>query len=242
MKDTIEIPFEPSDAVLSLTLELDDEKNAGRNTFIPGSDVWIRAITDKTLASRDSTLGTLKIDTLHLRFDHEQELAFIDTNETTLEYEPLQILSYGWIGIGLGKVTFNGKTARAATSGYGILQISYRVAFARLRLEDVNEAGPVLVWAQDVDGKRGYLQIEFEHEEEGAEEEVFVTVKNYCTDNPIPGASVELDGEYKGVTDAYGRLSLGLLARGSKHDIRTTAPGFKNSDVDALANDEFTVN
>jgi hypothetical protein len=236
---SISIPFELTPDDDSLTLELDDERNAGVSSFGLGATAWIRAITDEAIAVKGSTRGSLGVDRLHLRFEEEEDLSFVDTDRGALRYLPLRIISHNWLGRGLGNVTFDHKTVQAAQEGYGILRVKYEVAYASLKLEGVAEEGPVLIWAEDAAGRQGSLNVPF-GEREGGEELVTVTVKSYCTDFPIPGASVWVDGQFKGTTDGFGRLTLGKYAAG-EHTIKAAAPGYKDSDIDGLANDSFRV-
>lgn len=241
MKTTITIPFSPSGGETGLTLELDADKNAGVTSFAPGANVWVRAITDYAIADKGSTRGKFTVQKSRLRFEQEETLTFNDENAATLRYPAHKVLKKGWLGRGLGHVTVSGKTVKAAETGYGILEVRYEVAYARLKLANVNKEGPVLIWAEDAQERKGVLQVSFSSGEAGEMEEIFVEVLSYCTDLPAAGVAVWLDGAYKGQTDAYGRLSLGKLVKGSNHAIKMTAAGFKDSDIDALANDVFTV-
>jgi len=240
MKQTIAIPFEPGAADGSLTLELDDEKNAGVTTFAPGVDCFIKSRTAATIVLKGSTFGNLTIAQGGLQDDQAEELELANEAETSLRYDPAHIVSTAWLGRGLGNVTFAGKAARVAAAGYGILRVIYKSAFTRLRLSGVPEAAKVLVWARDANGRAGDLVVEYG--EEGAVlKSVYRVTKSYCTDFAMAGASVWVDEIYKGITDAAGRLYVGQLLSGSRHTTRVVAAGYKDSDADALANDEFVV-
>lgn len=56
----------------------------------------------------------------------------------------------------------------------------------------------------------------------------------------IPGTSVYIDGELKGVTDANGLLAINGIMTGT-YPLRLTSPGFLPSDADNLLNDNLTV-
>lgn len=63
---------------------------------------------------------------------------------------------------------------------------------------------------------------------------------NYHTDAMISGASVWLDGEYVGDTDASGAITIEGVEAGS-HDVKATATGYTDTDLDELPNDTITV-
>lgn len=239
-KATIAIEFSPTAGEDRLRLELDDERNGDASNFAPGTDVWIRAMTDTSVPVKGATRGTVSTDKTRLRFEHEEELAFVDEDHVELHYWPMRFLSAEWLGRSLGHVTVQGNVARVAAKGYGILKIRYEVAYAALKLSGVAEGGPVLVWAEDAEGRKGNLQIDFEGAEAGTED-VYILAKNYCTGLPIANAQVWVDGIYKGETDTFGRLHVGRYQRGTRHSLKLAASGFKDSDMDALANDEFTL-
>jgi hypothetical protein len=66
-------------------------------------------------------------------------------------------------------------------------------------------------------------------------------VKDYCSDEAIPDATVFLDGAEIGSTNSQGIINLGDLVRGTTHSIKVSKSGYIASDEDALRNDEFTV-
>lgn len=236
MKSTLAIPFELGAGDQALELELDDDRHAGASSFAPGSDVFIRAMTDEAVPARGSTRGSLTVVNTRLRFEHEQYLSFVDANEATLSYPCRKILEKQWVGASLGNVTVDGRTVKSGQPGYGVLYLRYEVAFARLKLSGVPEEGPVVAWAEDADGKKGHITISFT---EGEEEDLQIVVRDICTGLVIAGADVEIDGQPVGSTDNFGRVYAGKRRRGVQYAIRTTADGYKDSDQDALANDLF---
>jgi hypothetical protein len=74
----------------------------------------------------------------------------------------------------------------------------------------------------------------------GSTANVVVIVKDFATEVVIPGASVYVDGSYKGYTNDDGEITLYSLSVGD-HAIKLLANGYLDSDEDALANDTFTV-
>lgn len=238
VKASISVRFDEAAGETALQLELDHEKNAGVTEFAPGAQVYIRAVSDRAIAVRSATRGSVKIDKAGLFFEHEEHICFGDSDCAWLSYPAAAVLRAEWIGKGLGQVTISDKDVRAAEKGYGILKVKYRVAYTRLILSGVDAEGPVLVWAEDEAGRKGDLEVSFSAHEE---EPLVVVVRDICTGMPVAGANVEIDGRFIGQTDAYGRLSAGAVSKGLPHSIRTTAPGYKDSDYDALANDQFVL-
>jgi len=56
----------------------------------------------------------------------------------------------------------------------------------------------------------------------------------------IVDALVDLDGNYAGTTDMYGRITFSDLIPGSYHTVKCIKIGYYDSDMDGLANDSFT--
>ena len=74
----------------------------------------------------------------------------------------------------------------------------------------------------------------------GSTANVVVIVKDFATEVIIPGASVYVDGSFKGYTNEDGEITLYGISVGD-HAIKLLATGYLDSDEDALANDTFTV-
>jgi uncharacterized surface anchored protein len=73
---------------------------------------------------------------------------------------------------------------------------------------------------------------------------VILVVRDYVTEEVIPGASVTVTGPngaiYSGTTDEHGLFDLGTVPAGA-YSLVATASGYQNSGEDFLANDTFTV-
>lgn len=68
---------------------------------------------------------------------------------------------------------------------------------------------------------------------------VYVTVKDFTTGAVVPGARVTVDGTpYTAGED--GRAYVGLRKENTLHTLKITKDGYKDSDVDEIANDSFT--
>ena len=70
--------------------------------------------------------------------------------------------------------------------------------------------------------------------------DITINVKDYATEITIEGATIYVDGSWKGATDAEGNITLKDIAVGD-HTIKITKNGYLDSDLDDLANDTFTV-
>lgn len=69
---------------------------------------------------------------------------------------------------------------------------------------------------------------------------VTVQAKDFCTDLPIEGATVFVDGQNYGVTDINGKRVIGLLPAGA-HSVKIQASGYIPTDGDDLQNDSFQI-
>jgi hypothetical protein len=96
----------------------------------------------------------------------------------------------------------------------------------------------MLITAQK-DQRSGSTTVEFA-EASAQMREVTLTVKDACTKMIVEGVSVFVDGDFRGVTNALGQLSLGQSRTGN-HSLRLTKAGYQDSDKDSIKNDEFTV-
>ena len=161
VKATIAIEFAQAAEDQDLILELDDVKNAGASSFVPGADVWIRAYTQSPITVREATQGKLRVHGADLRIDYEEEIRFEDSQEAQLDRPFIEVLSAEWIGSGLGALTVSGRTVRSAKQGYGVAKIAYTSAFTRLKLSDVGKAGTVIAWTEDAAGRKGSLAVSF---------------------------------------------------------------------------------
>jgi len=66
-------------------------------------------------------------------------------------------------------------------------------------------------------------------------------VRDYCSDEIVPGMHVWLNGVDKGETDADGYVSLGNLLPGASYTLKMTKDEYQQSQLDNLNNDSFVV-
>jgi len=96
---------------------------------------------------------------------------------------------------------------------------------------------PGLHYFQGTNKKTGQVDIfTIEYLEPAAQT---LEVRDYCTDEPIANANVNVAGNAF-VTDANGYIVLGKYSPGQTLPVLITATGYHDSDVDTLNNDEIT--
>jgi hypothetical protein len=239
MKETIVVPFAVGAGDQSLDLEVDEERT-GSTTPAPGGILWLRAWTDGQITVRGATRGRIMVEGTRLREELIEDVVFADEKVGSLPKAAARVVSQEWLGLSLGEATVSGKDVVAGEQGYGILRVVYEAAYALLKVTGVSVAGPVLIWAQDSLGASGYLAVDFEEGEEG-ERDVYVVVKDFCTDLPIAEAQIWVDGALYGPTGPDGRVYIGKRVKGARCALKMAASQYRDSDLDALANDAFEV-
>lgn len=65
-----------------------------------------------------------------------------------------------------------------------------------------------------------------------------LTVLDYCTGDPVPGATVS-SAYGGGEADGQGQVTIGPMPVGARVDLRISAPGYQDSHSDTLNNDYF---
>jgi len=108
----------------------------------------------------------------------------------------------------------------------------YNEAFAAFN------AASNLAVMEDEDNIRGTYTISYS---DGSSGDYNLKVLDYCTDEPLEGVNIVLDGVSIGATDADGIIDLGTLLDGSEHTLEMTKTGYQDSETDDLNNDEFTI-
>ena len=69
---------------------------------------------------------------------------------------------------------------------------------------------------------------------------VTVQAKDFCTDLPIEGAAVYVDGDFIGNADINGKVFVGSSPAGS-YGVKIQASGYLPTDSDDLSNDSYTI-
>ncbi len=218
----------------SFTLELDDTQNAAASSFQPGEAAYIRLYPAGLNPTITASLGNAVIDRTNLPREVTEYLVFARSDSASFSYPMAEVISYEWKGTNGGTPLFNETGVSLNNSVSGVLYVKYRTYYDRIALT-CNEEARVLVEAWTV-SRYGYTTVDYLPEER----DVTVTVRDACTRGAIPSAMVYVDGELKGATDSYGRISLGKLRKG-RHHISVVKAGYASTDSDGIANSYFEV-
>lgn len=237
-KATIQISFAEVDAQKTILLTIDDVLNESQ-TFQPGDEAFLRVERNPLDAYQMLTSGgsITKVGTAQSR-SFEQTLKFALESTKSLTHFPISAVTYEWIGDDPGVTpVFNLRKVEVSSDIVAVLKCTYQWAGDNWSLT-FNVAGEVVVVAL-MDDLKASQTVDFSGEAEFVDYDL--EVYDYCTDEPVVGATVFLDSSPIGSTDTNGKVQLGLLQRGTTHDIKVTKSGYIDSDVDVLRNDEFTV-
>lgn len=227
-------------------LDLDDEKNGGTTVFYPAVPAYVRYFPGSydVPYTFETTKGEVLRETTKLPFEIIDEVvSFINSDSGYLDYVPEGAVSWAWDGAVGPDPVFDGSKIVLPAQTAGILKCSYTTLFDRLKVS-CNEGAEVLLVCVN-QGRTNSLTITFDEDAtSGGPKEVVVHVKNYCTDNDVPGAQVEVTGPgiaFSGLTGADGKVNAGTGYVGAHYTLKVTKAGFKDSDLDSLNNDGFTI-
>lgn len=252
---------------ISMSLEINADDNGGKTSFYDTDVAVLRFFTDSVLNYEvSSNIGNASKRASYITLQYTEIISFNKNLEASLTYLPLGSVSYQWIGQSLGYVQVNGKTIRLSNAGTGILKVSYTtrydlVSISIPRVSVTTEAMIIINQGTDqitsqisfspIDPKlktdpinnSGKTQEDQNEQENNSQAEAKLyglTVFDYATSSPVIGAMIVLDGINKGITDAQGKISLGLLLPGV-HTLKISKDGYFSSQNDGLNNDYFTV-
>lgn len=239
---TLSEPFELTAADF-LSLDLDEERNEDKSTFIAGEKAYLRLFRgaeDPYVV--ESSGGITQIEATNVPLNVTEEyLIFANVKEATLQYKPYGAVSYSWVGRNGGNPVFNGKLVLLAVEAIAVLKCSYTTLFDRLSVK-FDEAGPVIVFVlQAATNASTYLVVTFGAGVLTEPVPYSLEVKDFCSDTLLAGVTVYLDGAMIGQTDVNGVVQLGALTPGRTYQVRMQKDGFVDSNMDKLNNDSFTV-
>lgn len=222
-----------------LTIEIDPDRNGGKFSFAPGDTVNLDVITSADIVLTFASQGSLFFSGSTER-PEEEYIPVFQEGSKNLRYPPLNF-SYQWLGPDAGNVTVDGTTLNfASEETIGLLKVNYDIALLWYELRDVAQIEQIMVAMLNEDGRDDTLLISFQAEEE-EDNEVSIIVRDYSTGNPVAGVDVNVDGEFKGTTDADGRVYIGKQAQGTYALLLEPPSPYLQSDEDGLANDEYTI-
>ncbi len=225
-------------------LELDEVKNAGKSTFAPGDEVYIKVYPGGLRPSRNSTMGRITVIANNVYENIPAEgfeyLVFARDSEQSVSHIIKDITDLRWCGyipdtppiFGETKISFSKEVSC-------VMKLQYRTTYDSWKLSGVNVPCRVLVEAFTED-RYGSMTVDFTEGEAGEEpDHIFLVVRDACTEQVIPGATVEInDAVY--VTDAEGKIDLGAIGTGT-YPVRITAQDYQDSDKDRIGNDELVI-
>jgi hypothetical protein len=210
----------------------------------PGRSVALTA-TVGTAAMVGAGSTQVQTDTLTFAAESEQSLSRVPAGAVTLT----------WIGRDPGvNVVVDGDTIRLSEPATGVLRAAYSYRYDKIRLSGVSSAPAgvgdddsfdVLVVAT-CQGGSANASVTYSTDTDGgagtgsATVDVDLMVRDFCTGDPVSGATVSAGGQIK-TTNAAGVARLLSLTPGQTYDITITASGYVDSDQDLLSNDSFTV-
>jgi hypothetical protein len=138
--------------------------------------------------------------------------------------------------------TFSGRNITLGSNFSGVLKCSYETWYDSLAVKN-SEGGDVLLVVEQ-DGNSLNMTIAFSGAA-GGQRDVTLTVLDYCYGEPVPYASVKVQGPQgysaQKVADINGQVELGRLIIGGTYSLLITKAGYIDSDDDALNNDSFVV-
>lgn len=228
----------------AITVELDSEYNAGRSCFGLGDYAYFRVYTNISVYVR-STNGNPVKDASGLPATNVEYVTFSNFSGSTSK--PIHsITSMEWIGNGHSHFGYlPGSTSvffNDSSDGYAVAKITYVSRFDRWKIRSTQE-GDLIAYAigrGECSDSSASVTIQFRKECVEGDNEVTIVAKDFLTNENIVGASVYVDGYYKGVTDSDGRLYVGTMDAG-EHTVRIVASGYTSTDGDTLENDTFIV-
>jgi hypothetical protein len=233
-------PIDPNDPRHTLNLELNSEDNEGKSEFAPnGIDEAIIRLykTSSAQVYFRRTYGTWRQVTTRVPIEVEEDVEFDWSKEEQLYYLPDGAVTWEWLGTPVGRdPVFDGTFIRTSAEVLGILRCTYTTLVDQYGLKSDEEI-PIMVFAyQGV--LRDFLTVNFAGDGEDRKQ-YEVRVLDYCTGDPVPGATVYVNGVSYGQTANDGRVQVGTYTTGSENTLRIVKSGYLDSDNDSIRNDSF---
>lgn len=253
----------------SLTIQLDSERNDGETTFGLGANAYLQIfpsfnVMADRVADEGETLREIIVTNIgearKIFSDNpvditDEYIFFPNTTSAWLDYIPDGEVSYEWVGREVGTISFSGRKIKLKTSEEnfaGVIKCTYKTLVDIIETTCEEETEQLVVisrWLVN-SGKKvdDYTTVDFEDEGVGDvinTRDVTITVKDYCSGNVIPYATVTVAGPLIGSqvsnANADGQVTFTGLQIGGTYTIKLTKAGYQDSDDDSLNNDEFTV-
>lgn len=230
---------------VAIALSLDSEANENETSFESGTPVYVRQFPPGEFTMLVN-IGSVEKRLREVPYTITEELVYFANAATAnLDYLPDGEVIHTWVGENLGNPVFNGRVVTIPESGVGVMSCTYITLYDQLMVTYSGAvATTVLLVVMNGDVSDSLL-ITYTGVIDVTERPVVITVKNYCSDEIVVGADIEVTASgyptTNFITDALGQANLGNLIVGVTYNIKITATGYKDSDLDSLSNDSFTV-
>jgi len=243
-----------------VALEEDTEYNLSKTCYAPGDYAYFKVYKNGSFDIKATSGTPTRIDSNVSELVEDESISF--TNFVGSAAKPISSVSHAsWIGISLGHVNYALGTTKVyviedtetgggggfgveghSHDGFGVLKITYHSKFDRYRVKS-NEVGDLMAYAIGTgvcEGTTASVTFTFSDDCDLGAKTVTILARDAITNEPIPVASVWVDGAFRGFTNTEGQLSVGILTVGL-HTIQITAANYQDTFGDGLANDEFEV-
>lgn len=217
----------------SFTFEIDGEKSV----FNAGETVTLNMFPSDLSAKLSVSSGTAVFKKRGEVLEQTEYIVFANSDTAYTKHPVTRLIAAEWQGRINGTPTISGTAIVLPAVSSGVLKVTYETKYDVLDVICPIQSHCLLEAKSDT--RYGYADIDYTYGIGGAIEVVF-RVRNACTNSPLPGADVWLNGEYKGKTNNDGYIDFGKLNPG-KYNVVTKKTGFVDSDKDIIANDSFTV-
>jgi hypothetical protein len=235
------ITFTSADTGLSsFKFVLEAEENGGKTIFAPDERARLKLYPGGQNPQISTSWGSAEVYMRGVKQTFTEYIAFRSADSGNTTYFIEKLISASWEGIGEGRPLIYGSRIILPAVTTGVLKVQYETSYD---LIDVVCSHPtyMLVSAESetltgdflVDFTDGYLTDVYD-------KDVVMTVRDACTKETLPNASVYINGSFSGRTDNAGLIRLGSMKSGT-YALRITRDGYTDTDKDTIGNDYFTV-
>ena len=229
----------------SITIELDEVANEGQTTFYANEIAYVRVTTDAPSYECVTTGDHIRKVGSNIPETIIEDIVFANTSTASLSGTPAGAVSYEWVGQSPAGVSpvFDGVDIDIRNRAIGLLRCTYQEVGDRYEVTNYTpEEIAVIAYVPDYPDS-AYITIEFEQDPDLADEayDAFeLMVIDYCTEEPVPGVTINFDGVGIGTTDDDGLIFLGELSP-DEYPLIMTKAGYLDSDADKLHNDSVII-
>jgi hypothetical protein len=235
------ITFTSADTGLSsFKFILEAAENGGKMIFAPDERARLKLYPGGQNPQISTSWGSAEIFMKGVKQTFTEYIAFRSAASANTTYYIEKLISASWEGTGEGRPLIYGSRIILPDLTTGVLKVQYETSYD---LIDVTCSHPtyLLVSAESetlsgdflVDFTDGYLTDIYD-------KDVVMTVRDACSKETLPNASVYINGSFSGRTDSAGLIRLGSMKSGT-YALRITRDGYTDTDKDTISNDYFTV-